>query len=176
MTNFRFLEITEPITSNYSPKPPLKVELITTPKAYGLSNEQRLQDIIETLKLKNSDSKSSTPKVNVKRTTPAPIPTLLYPESTLYYENIPKKPKSTPKPHLKKPKPTPKPKPTLPSLGKIPTAAVTFEPEPVRYPKVPKTMKMFVPLFKPVWTFYKIMEKLADDFKSGNVRRYLDVY
>ena len=171
MIIFVFLEITtEPISSNYSPKPPLKVELITTPKAYGLSNEQRLQDIIETLKLKNSDAKSSTPKVNVKRTTPAPIPTLLYPESTLYYENIPKKPKSTPTPHLKKPKPT------LPSLGKIPTAAVTFEPEPVRYPKVPKTMKMFVPLFKPVWTFYKIMEKLADDFKSGNVRRYLDVY
>ena len=85
------------------------MELITTPKAYGLSNEQRLQDIIETLKLKNPDAKSSTPKVIVKRTTPAPIPTLLYPESTLYYENIPKKPKSTPKPHLKKPKPTPKP-------------------------------------------------------------------
>ena len=44
------------------------------------------------------------------------------------------------------------------------------------YPRVPKNLKMFIPIFKPFWTVHKIMEKLYHDLKNGKVEKYLDVY
>ena len=47
---------------------------------------------------------------------------------------------------------------------------------PNQLPKVPKNLEVFIPLFKPVWTLHKIMEKLFQDFTNGKIEEYLKVY
>lgn len=56
------------------------------------------------------------------------------------------------------------------------TTTTTKSPPTNHLPKVPKNLKVFIPIFKPVWTLHKIIEKLFQDFKNGKIEEYLKVY